>query len=140
MLRINYACCIRQFWVWNHCWNLFIKHTTPFEHFVLQIIILICQVWKYVVQFYTTHLNNTSITFTKSHTHTWRAYANVMSGWITSNTVMIQVSPMTSWISKKDLGLFFLLLHYSSHCSFSWHKILYFVQGFYIEIHPIFAL
>lgn len=133
-----------NFWFENHCSNLFIKHTTSFEHFVLQIIIVICQVWKYVVKFYTTHVNNTSTTFTKSHTHTSRAYANVMSAWITSNIVMIQVSPMTSWMSKKDSGLSSLLLHYSNHCSFSCHKILYFVHGFYkgdnIEIHPIFAL
>jgi hypothetical protein len=146
MLKIDYGCCIHQFLVENHCSNLFIKHTTPFEHFVIQIVILICQVWKYVVQFYTTHPNNISTTFTKSHTNISRAYANAMSAWITSKIVMIEVSPMTTWISKKDSRFFFVFfgLHYSNHCSFSCHKILYFVQGFYkgdnIEIHPIFAL
>jgi hypothetical protein len=110
MLRIDYVCCIRQFLVWESLFNSFIKHTTPFEHFVLQIIIFICQVWKYVVQFYTTHLNNTSTTFTKSRTHTSRAYANIMSAWITSNIVMIQVSPMTTWMSKKDSRFIFFVV------------------------------
>jgi hypothetical protein len=99
-----------NFWFENHCSNLFIKHTTPFEHFILQIITLICQVWKYVVQFYTTHLNNGSTTFTKSHINTSRAYANVMSAWITSNIVMIQVSPMTTWMTKKDLRFIFFVV------------------------------
>jgi hypothetical protein len=99
-----------NFWFENHHSNLFIKHTTSFEHFVIQIVILICQVWKYVVQFYTTHLNNTSTTSTKSHTNTSRAYANVMSAWITSNIVMIQVSPMTTWMSKKDSRFIFFVV------------------------------
>jgi hypothetical protein len=60
-----------NFWFENHCSNLFIKHTTPFEHFVIQIVIFICK-FENVLYNSTQHILTILQQCSQSHIQTYQ--------------------------------------------------------------------